>query len=413
MTLPAAAQSGVVKGPELLEHDGRRRAAAAVRWSDANDWEFDLDGAWTPRGAETFLSWGRLVEPERSVGVLFRSGSLLMIDRWRIFGDQLEGTTAAGWKVAAPRGRVAALEFHWPPSAAERDRRLRRWLEPRPARDLVDLDSGDQVSGRVLGGASVDETYDDEQAKPGQLRLELQRGSTLVDAANMRSLRFRNEDVRGENVPRSPVLAVVGLADGSVLRVAKLEKRGAQLAIELVDGVAWECDGKLFCESIAFVQPLETDVNEKTRPVFLSDLESAGYRHVPWLSREWSYQRDANALQGRLRAGGQVFVKGLGMHCTSRLAFDLEGRFARLRGAIALDDAAEQEGSVVFRVYVDRGDGQWAAVLESPVVRGGDAPAPIDLDMRGVQRLALIVDAADRGDIRDYADWLNLRLYRP
>ena len=46
------------------------------------------------------------------------------------------------------------------------------------------------------------------------------------------------------------------------------------------------------------------------------------------------------------------------------------------------------------------------------MVRGGIEPITINVDLRGVQRVALIVDFADRGDELDHADWLDVRLIR-
>jgi hypothetical protein len=60
---------------------------------------------------------------------------------------------------------------------------------------------------------------------------------------------------------------------------------------------------------------------------------------------------------------------------------------------------------VVFRVLVD-GHERFA----SPILRGGDAPVPVSVDVRGAKKLELMVDYADRGDVLDHADWLDARL---
>lgn len=98
------------------------------------------------------------------------------------------------------------------------------------------------------------------------------------------------------------------------------------------------------------------------------------------------------------------------MHSTSRLAYELAGEYQRFQAELALDDAAGRMGSVSFRVYVEK-EG-WNAAYISPTVRGGDAPLAIDIDITGVRQMALIVDAADHGDQRDYANWLNARLLK-
>ena len=78
---------------------------------------------------------------------------------------------------------------------------------------------------------------------------------------------------------------------------------------------------------------------------------------------------------------------------------------------MALDDAAKGRGSVVFGVYLLR-DGKWAEAYKSGIVRGGESPQPVSVDLRGAQGLTLTVDYADRGDELDYADWLDARLVR-
>ncbi len=60
---------------------------------------------------------------------------------------------------------------------------------------------------------------------------------------------------------------------------------------------------------------------------------------------------------------------------------------------------------MIFRVLVD---GQER--FTSPIVRGGDAPLPVSVDVRGAKKLELLVDYADRADVLDHADWLDARL---
>ena len=55
---------------------------------------------------------------------------------------------------------------------------------------------------------------------------------------------------------------------------------------------------------------------------------------------------------------------------------------------------------------------EWTTAYESPIIRGGEPPTPISLDLKGASRLALIVEFADRGDELDHANWLNARLLK-
>ena len=69
---------------------------------------------------------------------------------------------------------------------------------------------------------------------------------------------------------------------------------------------------------------------------------------------------------------------------------------------------------MTFQVFLDQSTrepaGSWVLAYQSPIVRGGQPPLPISVDVSGAQRLALIVGFADRGDQLDYANWLNARL---
>jgi hypothetical protein len=81
--------------------------------------------------------------------------------------------------------------------------------------------------------------------------------------------------------------------------------------------------------------------------------------------------------------------------------------FRRFQSLIGIDDSTAGRGSVIFRVLVD-GQERFA----SPILRGGDAPLPVSVDLRGAKKLELLVDYADRADVLDHADWLDARLTR-
>jgi len=72
---------------------------------------------------------------------------------------------------------------------------------------------------------------------------------------------------------------------------------------------------------------------------------------------------------------------------------------------VGIDDSAAGQGSVRFRVLLD---GREAFV--SPILRGGDPPLPVSVDLGGAKLLELLVDYADRADVMDRADWLDARM---
>ncbi len=80
-------------------------------------------------------------------------------------------------------------------------------------------------------------------------------------------------------------------------------------------------------------------------------------------------------------------------------------RAVRFQARVGIDDSTGRRGSVRFRVLVD---GREKYV--SPILRGGEKPVPVEVDLTGAKRLELVVDYADRADVLDRADWLDARI---
>ncbi|HUY36459.1 MAG TPA: NPCBM/NEW2 domain-containing protein, partial [Pirellulales bacterium] len=198
-------------------------------------------------------------------------------------------------------------------------------------------------------------------------------------------------------VPRSERLRIVtGFRDGSLLVAESLALDDRQVHVELAG--AFELTAA--AEKVVLLQPLGG------RAVYLSDLKAESYRHVPFLNLGWPYRADACVTGSRLRAGGRMHLKGIGMHSASRLTYRIDGKpYTRFAAELAVDDRTEGRGSVVFRVFVDDRE-----AYKSPVVRGRTPVVPISVDVTGAKRLSLVVDFAERGDELDHADWLDARL---
>ena len=80
--------------------------------------------------------------------------------------------------------------------------------------------------------------------------------------------------------------------------------------------------------------------------------------------------------------------------------------------AATIDDVATQNGmkhgSVRFRVFVEDRDKRWSEAFRSEVVRG-DTISTCRIKVAPANRLALVVDWADRAIEGDEAVWLNPR----
>ena len=175
------------------------------------------------------------------------------------------------------------------------------------------------------------------------------------------------------------------------------------MAVELASGVT------LVGGAVDDVVALQGSGGEEF--VYVSDLEPADYKHVPYLNIRWPYEQDRNVLGEPLTVGGKRYCKGVGMHSAARLTYRLDGKYQRFDAATALDDSTRGRGSVTFGVYLLR-DGKWIPAAMSDIIRGGDAPEDVSVDVTGAEAITLVVDFADRGDELDHANWLDARLIK-
>jgi NPCBM/NEW2 domain-containing protein len=253
---------------------------------------------------------------------------------------------------------------------------------------------------------------DDAQPTSENFQIARQTSTPVltVPAAKVVAVSFGS--LRSATATESRKWTWLGLRDGSLVRAASVISKEDAVAVALAGG--GELKSTLrgrddadngFWNAVTYVEP------QPTRLTWLSDLPTLGYKHIPFVSIQRPLRLDQCVLGTRLRAAGSVVRKGIGMPAASRLAYDVAG-YRKFEAEITIDEAAGLSGSAVFKVLVERTAGQWEAAYESPAMRGGDVPVPISIDLKGANRLALLVEFADRGDECDYADWLNARLIK-
>jgi len=117
-------------------------------------------------------------------------------------------------------------------------------------------------------------------------------------------------------------------------------------------------------------------------------------------------QANRSVMQSKLSIGGRAFETGVGVHAPSVLRVELGGSASRFSAHCGVDDdAGRQKGSVVFKVIADGKE-----VWKSPLMRGGDAGVPVDVDVHGVKRLLLVATDGGDGMHSDHADWVEAKL---
>jgi len=124
------------------------------------------------------------------------------------------------------------------------------------------------------------------------------------------------------------------------------------------------------------------------------------------MTADWGRpQRDRSVEGNPLSIGGRTFEGGVGTHANSVLFVNLGGAAETFRAFVGCDDESGAKASVEFEVL---GDGR--TLWTSGTLRGGDAAKEAVVDVRGVERLVLLVTDAGDGIDYDHADWAEARI---
>jgi len=103
---------------------------------------------------------------------------------------------------------------------------------------------------------------------------------------------------------------------------------------------------------------------------------------------------------------GQTFMSGFGTHSPGVLVIDLKGGTRRFTATVGIDDEVQGgRGSANFQVL---GDGH-KLLWQSGILRQGQSPKAVDLDLTGVQQIILRVTTGGDGFEYDHADWADAR----
>jgi hypothetical protein len=380
-----AARGGELR--ELIPVDGVP-FPARLQGVDA-DWKlrFSTDGGTKILQAGDLVRWGTLPAMPHGDVLLLVDGGQLAGSVARADREQIQLESPVFGNLTLPISQVIAVVRLAPSVPEPRDVLLSRITQIREKSDWLLLENGDELTGSILS------------LTQDSVQLESNIGPAPIEMNRVRAIIF-NPALHG-GAPRSGLRAIVGFQDGSWFQASEISApkapQGASAPLAFTSSGGWRAEA--LPDDLVFIQPLGG------RAEYLSDLDVQSYKHIPFVGLPWSYQRDRSACGGLLRLENRVYPKGIGMHSASRITYALRPEDRRFQAEIALDATSGTRGSVRFRVFVDN-DERFA----SPVVRGGDPPTPISVDVRGGKRLSLLVDFADRGDELDRANWLDARL---
>jgi hypothetical protein len=142
-----------------------------------------------------------------------------------------------------------------------------------------------------------------------------------------------------------------------------------------------------------------------TGSAFVSDLTVQSTNGWGPVERDRSNGETGPADGRTLTIAGASFAKGFGTHAASDITVWLGAGCSQFQASVGVDDEVTGAGTVVFQVL---GDGR--ALLDTGVVRRGEAARPVTVNVTAIQTLTLRVTDAGDGVNFDHADWANARL---
>lgn len=280
------------------------------------------------------------------------------------------------WKI--PLETVQAVFLQWPTAPLTQSQLLQRIARLKQNSDLFYLKNGDYLEGEFVG-------FDDQQ-----FRFESNAGETAVPRAGMAFFRFNPELI---NFPQPDQLRYrIELVDGSRVVVTTLELIEKQLTAQTLFGANIQCKQ----DHLASITPLGG------RVIPLSSLEPSRYEFTPYFTQKWDWYRNRNAAAGPLRVAGTEYVTGLGVHSSSELHYELNGKYTGFQTLVGIDDSTNGEGAVEVSILVD----QRTVFQESISAAGQKAAISIPrINLDGARELVLKVDFGKNADIQDLVDW--------
>ena len=121
----------------------------------------------------------------------------------------------------------------------------------------------------------------------------------------------------------------------------------------------------------------------------------------------WGTPKARASIDGNpITIGGATFERGVGTHALSTWLLEVGGRGKRFTAMVGVDGEVRNSGaSVEFFVLGDR-----KVLWTSGVLKAGDGPKAVDVDISGVRLLGLLVTDAGDGIDYDHADWADARI---
>lgn len=143
------------------------------------------------------------------------------------------------------------------------------------------------------------------------------------------------------------------------------------------------------------------------RSVPLTEMIPESVTQVPFFNQIYPYQVNQAFTGLPLKIGSKVFRKGLCVHSKTVLVYSLEKNFEQFQTNIGLQDGSGKLGNVDVKILADG-----KTIYEKKELTAATKQAPLNLDVKGCEKLTLIVDFGKGQDVGDRFVWGEPKLFR-
>jgi hypothetical protein len=286
--------------------------------------------------------------------------------------------------ISLPLELCRGIVMSVPSSARQQGRSFDRLLNHQHEVDLITLSNGDRIEGEFVS------------LKDEQFTLDTSIGEVQTGTSQTQSLVFNPDLV---SIPEADEnFAVLVLSDGSTLHVRSISSDGDLIIAESTGGFEFSIP----------VTALRTIRLYETDKIDLTGRQPTATTVVPYLSMARQPQANRNVIGGFLSLRGRLAPTGFGVTSGTTQTWNLSSGYSQFRATVGIDDAAQGAGSVIFKVLVDD-----SVAWESDLLTGKSPAVKVPpIDLSSADRLSLVVETADRGNVLDYANWCEPVLIR-
>ena len=136
---------------------------------------------------------------------------------------------------------------------------------------------------------------------------------------------------------------------------------------------------------------------QQSRTVYLDDLTIQSFSEgLPGVTAKSCAGGDS------IRLKGKAYQRGVGVHSTSVLTFQLNGKGLSFSAITGVDDIATP--GMVYKMYAI---GDEKILFESNPMKMGDAPQMVNVNLKDVKRFGLLVMVKEERGSKTYSNWAN------